>query len=695
MLKKKDIVLQDGPADCGICSLLMIIKYYGGDVSKEYLRNITNTNKNGVTALSLLETGNALGFSTKGVEGDIINLEQEYYPCIAHVIIDNSYKHFVVISKINCIKKIITIADPAVGIVNMKIEDFNKIATNNYLLFTPLKPIPTIKSDRKVFNIIIDFVIKNKAKFISIILFSLIYTFLNILTSFNIQLIIENVISTSNKYNLHVIIVSILFFVILKVIIDYFRAELLNFINHKLDYNMIENIYKHILSLPHLYYKNRTTGEIISRLQDLGELRESLSKMFVALFVDLLLVIFVLITLFLISNKLTIIAIIVAAIHLLCTWIFNRYLSKIIKKIKESNAKANSYMIESIKSNDTIKGLNLLERVSNRFLLKYCDFLSNSYHFNKVYNKGEFLKDFLSGVGEIIVLLVGVYLVLDNIITLAELITFNSLLIYFMTPIKNLFEFDLVRRKAYIALERLEELYDIKKEEFAINEMYTGKRIKGFIKIKELKYSYNNKENLLNNINLSIDKGEKVVIYGQSGSGKSTIAKIIMKYLNIDRSMVFIDGKDVNDYHLMDIRENISYISQNEMLFNDTIYNNISLSEKESTYDDFLKVCNICKVEEIYSNDIRGANMIIDEDSSNISGGEKERIVLARALLKNSSIYILDESLSQIDVKSEKEILENIFTVYKNKTFIVISHRYDNESLFDKVIKIDEEKCHV
>ena len=349
-------------------------------------------------------------------------------------------------------------------------------------------------------------------------------------------------------------------------------------------------------------------------------------------------------------------------------------------------------MIESIKSNDTIKGLNILEKVSNKFLINYCDFLSDSYRYNRVHNKGEFLKDLFSNTGEIIVLLVGVYLVLDNKLTLGELITFNSLLIYFITPIKNLFEFDLVRRKAYIALERLEELYDIKKEDFAINEMYTGKKIKGFIKIKNLNYSYNSKDNILNDISLSIDKGDKVVIYGQSGSGKSTIAKIIMKYLNIDRNMVFVDGKDVNDYHLMDIRDNISYISQNEMLFNDTIYNNISISNKESTYDDFLRVCNLCKVEEIYRKDIRGTNMVIDEDASNISGGEKQRIVLARALLRNSSIYILDESLSQIDVGNEKEILNNIFSTYKNKTFIVISHRYDNESLFNKVIKVEREK---
>jgi len=688
VFKKYECIMQDGPADCGICSLLMIVKYYGGDVSKEYLRDLTNTTKNGVTAFSLLETGSKLGFEAKGVQGSVNDIDSGILPCIAHVVINDSYKHFVVIYKIDYKKKIITIADPAVGIVNMKIEDFVKISTDNYLLFVPNKPILVTDRNKVINNLIIKFLRENKSKIVSIVIFSLIYTLINIITSFNIQLIIENVIAFNNKNNLYTITCIMITLFIFKGIIDFFRIELLNYINHKMDYSLIKSTFKHIVSLPHLYYKNRTTGEVVSRINDLGDLREGFSRLFMAIFIDIVLLVFVLITLFSISVKLTFIALVVAIIHIIIGFSFNHYLNKMIKQVKENGARANSSMIEMIKGNDTIKGLNIERKANSVFLSKYSNFLKGSYKYNKIYNVEVLIKDFINAVGMIALVFFGALLVIEGNITIGELITYNSLIVYFIDPIKNVFEFDLLRRKMNIATRRLEELYDVGEEELRINEMYTGKKIKGFIKVKDLNYSYNAKDSVLANVNIDIDKGEKVVLYGTSGSGKSTLVKLIMKYINAKRDQLFIDGKDINDYHIQDIRENISYVSQNEMLLNDTLYNNIVVAEEKLSYDDFVKICRICKVDEIYNRDIRGANMLIEEDAANISGGERQRIILARALIRNSSIYILDESLNQVDVVNERNILENVFKAYNGKTFIVISHRSHNEDVFDKQIRI-------
>ena len=688
MFKKYECIMQDGPADCGVCSLLMIIRYYGGNVSKEHLRDLTNTTKNGVTAFSLLETGSKIGFDAKGVQGSVNDIDSEILPCIAHVVVNDSYKHFVVIYKIDHKKKIVTIADPAVGIVNMKIEDFIKISTDNYLLFVPNKPILVTDKNKIINNLIIRFLKDNRSKIVSIVIFSLIYTLINIITSFNIQLIIENVIAFNNKDNLYTITCVMVILFVFKGIIDFFRIELLNYINHKMDYMMIKSTFKHILLLPHLYYKNRTTGEIVSRINDLGDLREGFSRLFMAIFIDIILLMFVLATLFSISIKLTFIALIIAVFHIIVGFSFNYFLNRVIKNVKENGAMANSFMIEAIKGNDTIKGLNLEKKANSIFLSKYSKFLKGSYNYNKIYNMEMLVKDFINAIGMLALVFFGTLFVIDGNITIGELITYNSLIVYFIDPIKNLFEFDILRRKMNIAIGRIEELYDVGEEDLRINEMYTGKKIKGFIKIKDLNYSYNTKDIVLENLNIDVDKGEKVVLYGSSGSGKSTLVKLIMKYLNVERDKLFIDGKDINDYHIQDIRENISYVSQNEMLLNDTIYNNIAISDEKLSYDDFLKICRLCKVDEIYNRDIRGANMLIEEDAANISGGERQRIILARALIRNSSIYILDESLNQVDIISERNILENVFKAYKGKTFIVISHRFHNEDVFDRQIKI-------
>ena len=148
-MKRYECVIQDGPKDCGVCSLLTIIKFYKGDVSKEYLRNLTYTTNNGVNALSLIEAGKKLGFSSYGVKGDVSDIEDKYLPCIAHVIIDKKYKHFVVIHKIDKKNNNIIIADPAKGIVKMDIDKFKSISTKNYIYLIPNKIIPRIKEENK------------------------------------------------------------------------------------------------------------------------------------------------------------------------------------------------------------------------------------------------------------------------------------------------------------------------------------------------------------------------------------------------------------------------------------------------------------------------------------------------------------------------------------------------------------------
>ena len=212
--------------------------------------------------------------------------------------------------------------------------------------------------------------------------------------------------------------------------------------------------------------------------------------------------------------------------------------------------------------------------------------------------------------------------------------------------------------------------------------------IVGDIIIKNLEFSYNNKKNILNNINLNINNKDKVLVLGSSGSGKSTLLKILYKYYDIGRDKVYINNHDINDFSLQDIRKNITYISQNELLYNDTIRNNIIL---DRNIDDksFLDICNMVYVNEIIKDNMLSYNYNLEENGANISGGQRQRIILARALLKDSKIILIDEGLNEIDINLERKILKNIFSYYKDKTIIIISHRLDNMDLYNKVINIE------
>ena len=204
-----------------------------------------------------------------------------------------------------------------------------------------------------------------------------------------------------------------------------------------------------------------------------------------------------------------------------------------------------------------------------------------------------------------------------------------------------------------------------------------------------MNFIYNLQKNIFQNIDLQIDKKEKVMILGDSGSGKSTILKILLKYYPINRDMIYIDGIDLNDYSLFEIRKNIACISQNEVLYTDTIKNNILLNRNISDIE-FMEACKISCVDDFVKKMFLGYETKLEENGLNLSGGQRQRIVLARALLKPSKILLIDEGLNAIDINLERKILKNIFSKYQNKTIIVVSHRLENLDLFHKVIHLKD-----
>ena len=198
-------------------------------------------------------------------------------------------------------------------------------------------------------------------------------------------------------------------------------------------------------------------------------------------------------------------------------------------------------------------------------------------------------------------------------------------------------------------------------------------------------YSYD--DTILKNVTLEINEGERVMLVGESGSGKSTLLKVIKKYLDVKNDMVSIGGIDINNYN-DDAFGQVSYISQNEMLFTDSLYQNANLY-RELKPREVINSLSLTKADKIIKNDL-GLNSLIEENGFNLSGGEKQRIILARALLNESKIILIDEGTNQLDVSLERVILKNIFEKHKNKTIIVISHRMNNLDLFNHLIRLEK-----
>lgn len=298
-----------------------------------------------------------------------------------------------------------------------------------------------------------------------------------------------------------------------------------------------------------------------------------------------------------------------------------------------------------------------------------------------------FVKDLAEGIGLVLITYVGCNLIGLGELTIGGLITFNSLIIYFLNPIRNIIETSRDYFFVSSSIRRANDLLEVECEK--LEDVKNKLEVKGDITFINLNYSFNNKEYILKDINLKFKSGKKILILGKSGSGKSTLLKILYKYHNINRNKVLIGDYDLCDYSLASIRSEIGYISQNEVVFTDTIRNNIIL-DRNIKYKDFLEVCKLTCVNEIVVDRLLGYDTLLEENAINISGGQRQRIILARMLLKKFKILLIDEGLNQIDINTERRILKNIFNRYQDKTIIIVSHRMDNMDLYDSVIKMQD-----
>ena len=623
-----------------------------------------------------------MGFESKGISCTLedINKDNIILPCIASVTINESYKHFVVIYEINFNKKYLIIGDPADKIKKISYKEFDKIYNKVIITFFPTKTLPI---DKNISSIkFITYLLKShKTSFLNIFILSLFITLFSILTTFYTEYIINGINFYSTNYLTYIFCIFFSIY-ILKIISDYFRNKLLVFINTKIDLTLTIDIFNNIIYLPYHYYKNRTTGDIISRINDLNSIRDVISKVALSIFVDLPLTIISLIVLFIINKTLFTIGILILVFYFIIIILFRGVFESYIKKIQRQKSEVTTYMIESINGFETIKGSHIEESIMNKFEKKYVKYLKKIFNYQNIYFLENLLKQLINDIGFITITLIGGLLVINGKLTIGTLFTFTSLLVYFLEPIKNIIDLDTTIKEAKNSIKRILNLLDVEKSKDGIVKL---ERVDN-IEFKNLSYSFNDRDYILKDINLNIEKNSKIMVVGKSGSGKSTLFKILMKYYNVDNNKVFINGIDINNYTKESINNKIIYVSQNEILFNDTLYNNLIFDNSDSSK--LLDVSKMCYVDEIKDHNL-GFNILIEENGFNLSGGEKQRIILARALLKNFDTIIIDEGLSEVDTNMERKILKSIFKYFKDKQIIVISHRLDNLDLFDRLIKIE------
>lgn len=688
MLKKYEVI-QEYAKDCASSCIQSIMKYYDITSSKEEINYLIKTDKNGTNAYNILDGIKYLGFNGYGSHytSEEITSGLISFPIITHVLIKDIYYHFIVIYKINKKKKILYVMDPAYGIKKISFDEFNKIYQNTSLVIYPTKKIQNVNSIKPLKDFIYDYIYIHRKDIIITLILTIFTVFLGIISNLYLKLIIDEIIL---KFNIYLLILITIFFLInniLKNIIDYLRNKYIIKVNNLISKKMNNDIIRHILNLPYMFFKTKSTGEVITRLNDLKLFREIFTIIISSLPLDILLIFISMIVLVIINYKLFIINTISILIYLIIVFLFKETFKNRIYNLQESEAIYNKELIDSIESYEINKNINLEEEIQDKIEIKNIIYQNKLKEYETTLNNQQLIKNIITDITIIISNFIAIHLIHKNIITLGEYILFNSILYYFESPLKNIMDNEPNLNYIKSTYERINNLLLIKQNESRkINQV-----IKGNIKINKVSYSYNNIKNTLDNVYIEIPYGSKFLIYGTSGSGKSTLMKILLKYIDDYEGDIYINEKNIKDINKNVIANSFTYVSQKSYLVMDTLKNNIVYNRKikDNEYEKILKITNVDKIREKF--ELRD-NYLIEDNGFNLSGGERQKIILARFLLKKSNYIILDEALSEISEDEELEILEKIFNNFSDKTIIYITHKKEIMKVFKEKYNLERSR---
>ena len=690
---KRTFVPQIDARDCGVAALASIAKFSGSDFSLAHLRELAKTNKEGTTALGIVKAADEMGFETRPIQADktLFDMSDVPYPFIVHVNKEGKLQHYYVVYQTRKDYLIIGDPDPSVKITKMSKERFFSEWTGVAIFLAP-KPSYQPHKDKK--NGLLSFlplIFKQKSLIAYIVLSSLLVTIINIGGSYYLQGILDEYIPNQMKSTLGIISIGLIITYILQQAMSFSRDYLLTVLSQRLSIDVILAYIRHIFELPMSFFATRRTGEIISRFTDANSIIDALASTILSLLLDVSILILVGSVLLAQNPNLFLLSLISVPIYMFIIFSFMKPFEKMNHDVMQSNSMVSSAIIEDINGIETIKSLTSEENRYQNIDSEFVDYLEKSFKLTKYSILQTNLKQGTKLVLNIFILWFGAQLVMSSKISIGQLITFNTLLSYFTTPMENIINLQTKLQSAKVANNRLNEVYLVESE-FQVQENPVHSNfLMGDIEFDDLSYKYGFGRDTLTDINLTIKEGDKVSLVGVSGSGKTTLAKMIVNFFDPYKGQITINHQDIKNIDKKILRRHINYLPQQAYIFNGSILENLTLGGNNMiSQEDILKACELAEIRQDIERMPMGYQTQLS-DGAGLSGGQKQRIALARALLTKSPVLILDEATSALDVLTEKKVIDNLMSL-TDKTILFVAHRLSIAERTNRVIVLDQGK---
>ena len=671
----------------------MICAYYGiENISLAIIREFAKTDREGNSMYSLKIAADKLHMDTqafRATKEDLINGEAKF-PIIVHTVVDGLYQHYMVLFEVN--KKGVVLGDPANGQVNMKWEDFEKIWTGEILTFEPRENFKDNKKYKRNFKIIFELMFKFKWYLVGLLAISSLISGISVIAASFYSKLIDNIIPDSNLNSLVQLLLVTIGVYILTIVVNWVKLKVSISFNRKLDKELVIDIYNRITNLPMSFFATRTAGDLSARFSDGNAIRSLVTSYSLDIIIDVVYAIVALVAI-LINNswQIAILTLIMVECVVVIRQIFKKKIEENAKKISKANLDVYSFANASFTGSETIKSYNSEKYIQNQMDKKYKEFQKVEYKSQKIFQAEDDLIDTVAEVSSLFMLSILGILVMCNQITMGELMFLYTMQGYLMKPVQYIFSLQDELTEASAALERLDDVFrttteqEINKTRRNINEPIER------IEFRDVTFQYGLRDPILKNISFDINKGESIGVIGTSGCGKTTLIKLILSFYEVTEGSIFINDDDINNITTSSLRKKIAYVSQNDFWFQDSIFNNLIIGNTEASSEEVMKVLDTVKMSDFIEKKASGLNTIIEENGTNLSTGEKQRLSLAKALITKPEVLILDESTSNLDAETEEFIVGKLASE-KDKIKIVIAHRLNTLAQCDKIISLKDGK---
>ncbi|MFB2513102.1 SAV1866 family putative multidrug efflux ABC transporter [Staphylococcus aureus] len=515
-----------------------------------------------------------------------------------------------------------------------------------------------------------------------------------LLIKYAIDGVINNHALTTDEKVHHLTIaigIALFIFVIVRPPIEFIRQYLAQWTSNKILYDIRKKLYNHLQALSARFYANNQVGQVISRvINDVEQTKDFILTGLMNIWLDCITIIIALSIMFFLDVKLTLAALFIFPFYILTVYVFFGRLRKLTRERSQALAEVQGFLHERVQGISVVKSFAIEDNEAKNFDKKNANFLTRALKHTR-WNAYSFAAiNTVTDIGPIIVIGVGAYLAISGSITVGTLAAFVGYLELLFGPLRRLVASFTTLTQSFASMDRVFQLIA---EDYDIKNGVGAQPIEikqGRIDIDHVSFQYNDNEApILKDINLSIEKGETVAFVGMSGGGKSTLINLIPRFYDVTSGQILIDGHNIKDFLTGSLRNQIGLVQQDNILFSDTVKENILLGRPTATDEEVVEAAKMANAHDFIMNLPQGYDTEVGERGVKLSGGQKQRLSIARIFLNNPPILILDEATSALDLESESIIQEALDVLSKDRTTLIVAHRLSTITHADKIVVIE------